>query len=69
MRQSILQLILHQSTSNAIVGQVKRPEGLVRLEASNNDIDRFVSQLVPLKVKVLNLGIADCPDYLAYSLI
>jgi hypothetical protein len=48
MRQSILKLILHQPTPDAIVAQIECLESLASFEAADYALDGFLTDLVAL---------------------
>ena len=69
MRQSILELILHQPTPDAIVAQIEGLQGLARLEAADDALDGFLADLVALQVDRHDLGVADGTDDLCDAIV
>ena len=69
MRQSILKLILHQPTPDAIVAQIECLESLASFQTADYPFNGLLAYLVALQIYHHNLGVADGSDNLCDAVI
>ena len=69
MRQSILKLILHQSTPDAIVAQIECLESLASLQTADYPFNGLLAYLVALQIYHHDLGVANSSDNLSDAVV